>query len=638
MVHQADIRKIHSAVLTLIICALSLTSQSQALKSVIYDFDGFDLGASDLPEGDYSFGDLSYQAAVNPSQASDVLGDRVLRVDLNWSANYGAFGRGISRYLELSKSEDFLNFYFYNPLSNLQPAIAELGIADDDNLTFNYEPASDDFWKTSVSIPGGNGWQLVSVPMAGFTDSNAGGNNIFDIGWSANKGMLLVLEFRFNRPSATSGNATFYIDMVSFSEGILPTGQNVLEPPVRNSNDYCRIGAHQYELPGNYHLVPTHFEGMFPSYPGRKLKYVNTYLHWATNGSTTPHALPGQGYQTLMDNGYLPIITWEPLFSGYSTLDPVQPRLNNIINGDYDTYIDAFADKIKTYTDTIIIRPMHEFDGDWYAWCISQNNQDPQKFINAYRHIVDRFNAKNVGNVLWMWCPNSDPVPHRYWNWMVSAYPGDSYVDIVATDIYNAHYPPTLPWWRSFRWQTTEAYYYLKKYFPSKPIVICELACRERQSSEPATSQSKAGWWQQLDKDLQTYFSKVRGIIFFSESKDQSWAINTSSSSLNSLRDNIWYDDYYFPSLIGDISEVETEELTLAPQPCNDELFIRNCHQPFTLQLTGITGIDILSFEVAPNPDGISSVDTRELTAGIYLATLQSEGKSFATRLVVVID
>src|SRR6478672_2308671 len=103
-----------------------------------------------------------------------------------------------------------------------------------------------------------------------------------------------------------------------------------------------------------------------------------------------------------------------------------------------------------------------------------------------------------------MWCVNSDYTPYEYYNWFVKAYPGDTYVSIVATDIYNNHFPQALPWWRSFRWQATESYYYLRKYFPSKPFFIYELGCRERMGSEPASSQSKGQWYAQMDKLLQS--------------------------------------------------------------------------------------------------------------------------------------
>src|SRR5690606_18863390 len=139
----------------------------------------------------------------------------------------------------------------------------------------------------------------------------------------------------------------------------------------------------------------------------RRIKYVNTYMPWASNGSTSPHMLPGSGYTNLLQQGYTPVITWEPMFNGYAPLDPVQPSYSKILAGNYDQYLDDFGDALKKYSDTIIVRPMHEFDGDWYPWCISQNQQNPQLFIQTWKYIVDRVRNRGASKLKWMWCPNN---------------------------------------------------------------------------------------------------------------------------------------------------------------------------------------------------------------------------------------
>ncbi len=624
------------ALFVFIVMALCVPLPAQVLKSIVYDFDGFDLGATDLPEGDYSYGDLAYTTTLNPLGPSDMLGDRVLKINLNWNAGYGAFGRGISRYIEFDPAQDRFNFYFYNPVNNTQNAVIDLKIADDDNANNTYETASDDNWKKTFTITPSAGWQLVTVPLKDLTDDNTGGNGIFDIAFTQNKGMLLLVEMRFNRPSPTAVNAEFYLDMLCFSEGAMPTGSTILDLPAKNAGDHCLLGAHQKENPGEYYLIPSKFEAMFPAVTGKKIYYVNTYMQWATNGTSVPHNLPGAGYQTLMTNGYTPILTWEPSFSGFGPLDPVQPRLQDIIDGDYNTYIDNFADKIKTYSDTIIIRLMHEFDGDWYAWCISQNGQDPQKFVTAYRKIVDRFKAKNVTNVLWMWCPNSDYSPYQHWNWIVSAYPGDNYVDIVATDVYNSHYPANQPWWRSFRWQTTETYYYLTKYFPAKPYFICELASRERMTAELTTSQTKAGWFAAMDKDLQSHFHKTRAIIFFSENKTQTWAVNTSANSLKSLSDNVWMDDYYFlpkGTTPTGVKEGILSGAQLFPNPSTGEIriLIPESHSDVIIDVYDAAGRLIERMHELKEP----AVTIKVTHSGVYFILLRSGSESRRFKVVV---
>src|ERR1041384_6270449 len=108
--------------------------------------------------------------------------------------------------------------------------------------------------KTMVRITGRAGWQLISLPLSGFTDGNAGGNGIFDIAFSQNKGMLLLVELKFSKPPGATTNPVFYLDMICFSEGALPTGSSITDLPQKNASDYCRIGAHQNEAPGDYYL------------------------------------------------------------------------------------------------------------------------------------------------------------------------------------------------------------------------------------------------------------------------------------------------------------------------------------------------------------------------------------------------
>jgi beta-mannanase len=522
-----------------------VTSNAQFLKSVIYDFDGLDINQVDLPEGDYRKGDMTTKVALNPLGQSDMLGDRVLQMNLAWNTGTGTFGRGISRYYELDPTTDRLNFYFYNPTTNPTEANVDVVITEDDDQSNSYSINSDDTWKKNVKIQKQAGWQLISLPLNSFTDSNTGGNGIFDAAFTNNKGMILMVEFRVLKNSTT--NPVFYMDMISFSEGNFPTGQSILDLPAPTMpQGKCPLGAFKQKPRGSEYLIPSEVEGYFPPTPVKHLKYVNFFLQWAMDGSTTPKELPGNEVSLLLSNGYRPIITWEPMFQGYDRLASVQPRLNNIISGDYNSYIDAFADKIKSYNDTVIIRLMHEFEGNWYSWSIVYNGEDPQRYVNAYRTIVNRFRTRGATKVKWMWCLNADYAPYRYFNFAIKAYPGNDYVDIVATDVYNTHYPPELPWWMSFKYKIAETYYYLSKYVPTKPLMICELGSRERVSGESSTLQTKAQWLAKMDKELQSTFSRVKGLVFFSEYHTGDWRINSSQEALNSVTNNIWNDDYYF--------------------------------------------------------------------------------------------
>jgi hypothetical protein len=328
------------------------------------------------------------------------------------------------------------------------------------------------------------------------------------------------------------------------------------------------------------------------------------------------------------------------LFEGYARLDPVQPRLSNIINGDYDSYINLFADKIKSYDDTIIIRYMHEFEGDWYPWSITYNGNDPNNYISAFRKVVNLFRARGATKVKWMWCLNSDYAPYESYNWDVLAYPGDSYVDIVATDIYNNHFPVNLPWWVSFRYRTAESYYYLTKYFPQKPLMICELGCRERVSGEDPSSETKAAWMAKMDKELQSNFSRVKGLVFFSGIQNNDWRINSSAAALSSITSNIWDDDYYFEDKNVDVPPdniIKEGNLTLFPNPSNGIFNLQyqaNERSILNIKILNSQGQEIFSGCKGPFTGELKiEIDLGKEARGIYFLRLQN-GKEYINQKI----
>jgi beta-mannanase len=80
------------------------------------------------------------------------------------------------------------------------------------------------------------------------------------------------------------------------------------------------------------------------------------------------------------------------------------------------------------------IRLMHEMNGTWYPWGRGVDGNQPQDFVAAWQHVVDRFRALGVTNVRWMWAPNAvytGAAP------LAPLYPGDAYVDDVGLSNYN---------------------------------------------------------------------------------------------------------------------------------------------------------------------------------------------------------
>lgn len=620
------------AALSFIFLCFALISQGQsgALKYIVYDFDGLNINQNNLPDGDFGSNDLAYSIQANPLAASDVLGDRVLRLNLNWNSGAGEFGKATSRFLELNQGADRLNFYFYNPTYNSGSAQVMVTISEDDNGNNTYESASDDKWTYNTSIGTSGGWQLVSIPLSSFQDGNSGGNGAFDVSYTGAGGMLFTVSFTFTKPTPGSTSEQYYIDMINFTEGEMPYGSTPFDLPPQAPGRLCKLGA----LAGSASpdQVPADIHAFLPG--NKRLSFVNWFKFYS-DGGTVANSFPGNEVQNLINQDITPVITWESMYSGYPRLHSVQPRLQNIIDGSFDTYIDAFAGKIKSYNGTVILRILHEFEGDWYPWSLTENGKDPAKYISAFRHIVTRFRTLGVTNVKWMWCLNAEPKPYDKYNYVVNCYPGDDYVDIVATDIYN-HPNLGTPDWKSFRYTMAESYYYLAKHYSHKPIYVCEVGCRERYSAEPAGSQSKADWTCMMNKDLKTYFNKVEALIFFSLVKEHDWRINSSGAAEYAFENCIWNDTHYY----GPVSLRENKgELSLLayPNPFQNEIHLEGGTFPqaagdVVVIISDLTGKKMYEWKGRVLPATLSI--NEDVPGGVYILEIRSGNYRMKQKLV----
>jgi hypothetical protein len=201
----------------------------------------------------------------------------------------------------------------------------------------------------------------------------------------------------------------------------------------------------------------------------------------------------------------------------------------------------------------------------------------------------------------------------------------------VATDIYNNHEPISLPWWKSFKQQAAESYYYLTKYFPQKPLYICEVGCRERTSSENPASESKGAWYARMDKELQSNFNKARALVFFNGAPDQNWFVNSSPGALQSLTNNVWNDDYYFRSELAVIAEKDEygSGLYVYPNPTNGIVTISytssSVKEEFNIGITNQLGARIYSETLKAGSDSFTKeIDFSTLPKGIYFVELEA--------------
>jgi hypothetical protein len=189
---------------------------------------------------------------------------------------------------------------------------------------------------------------------------------------------------------------------------------------------------------------------------GRKNAVAMLYTNWNPNqhNNLFTHQLPN-----IWNHGSIPLITWEP--SNPTHAESPENIEAQIANGDYDTYINAWADDLKTFlsgTDGVYgnaddrrayISMGHEMNGNWYPWAANKTaGETPAAYVQMWRRVRGLFDAKGMDaqHLQWMWTVNNASFggyePEEY-------YPGDAYVDWIGINGYNWGRTPTADKWHS---------------------------------------------------------------------------------------------------------------------------------------------------------------------------------------------
>jgi hypothetical protein len=522
-------------VLSFLFC--SLMPVSAQLKFLVEDFEGLKEGTSELSQnGIFTYGNLNAEIENKMTTMKAYSGKRSIVISKNGKMEFGGWGKGLSINVELNPAEDHFNFYVYLPASNGSCTI-RVELQDDDNADNNFKKEVDDTWAFDQKLEAKNNWELISIPLSKFKDSNPGGDGTFNI--SYRQGKLFGFMISFLEPKKLKDKQSWYFDFICFSKGKLPVGADLFDAPKDSQNNSCTLGAWSNEgNTANFIEIASAFESNFNT--GKRLGVVHFFQPFgAESGKKTGHLYPSiERINKVIDEGYIPLITLEDHFVNPDP-NAEQPNLYSIVEGHFDSFFGYWAHHIKQIKGLVYLRIFHEFNGDWYPWCTVKNDKNPQLVAKAYRYIHNIFKENNVTNVRFVWCPNSMSIPQESWNFIMEAYPGDEYVDCVGLDIYNGAGRSSL--WRSFRKEGIENYFVLTQRLPSKPLFICEVASRERRGGEQG--QNKAEWIEEMSEAVKTDMSKIKLLAWFNEK--ETFRVNSSDGAKQSFLKNVWNDNYF---------------------------------------------------------------------------------------------
>ena len=282
-----------------------------------------------------------------------------------------------------------------------------------------------------------------------------------------------------------------------------------------------------------------------PSYPN-DLTSVNSYesaagtkvsiIHWFAIWGGWKSACSLTDMNIVKNRGSLPMITWEPWDgTNNSSNDPNWNLKNKILSGASDTYIDSWASCIKNYGSPVLLRFAHEMNNQpTYPWSVGHNGNLAADYINAWRYVWNRFAAKGVTNVRWVWNPNTmwgTAIP-TYESIYSSIYPGDTYVDWLGLDLYNT--AGLLSWgptsWTELSQLILSPYGAITAIAPNKPVVLAEVSSGERSGYD------KGNWINSgFGSVLSASYPAIHALVWFDVNKELDWRINSSTSSHNAF-------------------------------------------------------------------------------------------------------
>jgi beta-mannanase len=283
---------------------------------------------------------------------------------------------------------------------------------------------------------------------------------------------------------------------------------------------------------------------------GRRLAQVLWFI-------TFDDEFPTAACEVAIAHGSIAQVTWELFWpsANPNNADTSSPALDDLLAHKHDAYIDSFARDAAAFGKPVLIRFLHEFNGNWYIWGGFKNGAaagGPEKVKAVWRYVVDRFRAVGATNVKWLWCPHGPTVdvPTDAWNDVENYYPGDDYVDWFGMDGYNWY--PKDPWggvrpYQDFDTAFRPLYDRLVA-MASKPISISEMGSGEFTYGQI----NKADWIAETFTRMKSH-PAIRLFSWFNVNKELDWRVNSSPAALAAFRsmmsDPFFESDYTDPGV-----------------------------------------------------------------------------------------
>jgi len=261
---------------------------------------------------------------------------------------------------------------------------------------------------------------------------------------------------------------------------------------------------------------------------------------------------PEASVRIIDEEGVIPFIRMMPrsIYEYERGLDPVY-TMQRIIDGPFDAELTRWAEAAKRDNLPLIVEFGVEVNIDSFSWNGRWNGggdtdrygdpnlpDGPERFRDAYRHIIDLFRAQGIKNISWVFHVNAQGWPEESWNSMAAYYPGDDYIDWIGISIFG---PRPGGEWQTFTEILDRSYLEFSAISTEKPLAILEFGV----VGDSATG-DKAGWIRDALESIKNgRYPRIKAISYWHETWENddgtlsNLRVDSSPEALEAYREEI---------------------------------------------------------------------------------------------------
>lgn len=286
-------------------------------------------------------------------------------------------------------------------------------------------------------------------------------------------------------------------------------------------------------------VTPGHIDRFASQISGKGLTWAYFSDNWFEGIK-----FPRKAVDVIHSKGAVPFIRIMPR-STWNACTDRKYRLDKIISGKFDKQLRRYARAVREVPGPMLMEFGTEVNGNWFPWsgyCNGGAKLDgygspeladgPERFRDAYRHLIDLFRSEGVNNVTWVLHLDAHSEPDERWNDYAAYYPGDDYIDWIGVSVYGAQTPAVLRRWNPpFRDVMDYVYRKAVRISKTKPIAVLEFGVVE--------NENKANWIRDALRDLSSgRYPRVKAISWWHsnwQNDDGSWSYMKIDSSPGAL-------------------------------------------------------------------------------------------------------